>query len=103
MNQTNTFLRINSESSAIENNYDREKNKRHFENKFNKTITHQVSCYTTLPHEEKMNKTDRIKFQNSMNRILDAEMISFKLLNTGYLIRSNRSDRRKLHTIDHFS
>lgn len=56
-------------------------------NGFDKTMKEQFSNYKTLLNEERKNQKDEIKFKNSMNRILAAEMINYRLLSTGHSLR----------------
>ena len=51
-------------------------------NGFDKTLNQHTSTYKTLLNEERKNEKDQTKLKNSMNRILAAEMINYRLIGT---------------------
>lgn len=63
---------------------------------FDKTLMQHASNYKTLLNDERKNDRDQAKLKNSMNRILAAEMINYRLLGTNNYFKphSVRVDKR---------
>lgn len=65
-------------------------------NGFDKTLKQHTSTYLTLLNDQRKNRKDEAMLKNSMNRILAAEMINYRLLSQGDYIKpqSVRLDKR---------
>lgn len=64
-----------------------------YKSNFDKTLTHQFGNYTKLLNEERKSPKEQIQFKNSMNRILAAEMINYRLMSAGHFLRPTQSVR----------
>ena len=58
---------------------------------FDRTLQNHFSSYQNLLKEERWEKKDQVGLQNSMNRMLGAEMINFRLMSANGTLRPTKS------------
>jgi hypothetical protein len=90
--KSKTEVKITSETTEMN-----ESSKKDNEPKkgFDKVVVQHYSCYPSLSSRGALSLKEQIQFKNSMNRILDAEMISYRLANTGHSMPTPQHARTK--------
>ena len=58
---------------------------------FDKTLTHFAEQYSSMKGDERASKEEKRSFKNSMNRVLAAEMIKYRLHSAGETMRSKKT------------
>ena len=65
-------------------------------NGFDKTLTESYKNYESLLNFNRDSKEEKRSFHNSMNRILAAEMIEYRVLKSGETMRNKKSRSKQL-------